>query len=40
MSRSPEIKAAVAKGRMGIVGVRYRLSDGLAEPVVEIGVEA
>ncbi|MEZ2122911.1 MULTISPECIES: carbonic anhydrase [unclassified Corynebacterium] len=38
LSRSPEIKARVSKGTCGIVGVRYRLSDGMAEPVVTIGV--
>ncbi|MBV7294135.1 carbonic anhydrase [Corynebacterium sp. TAE3-ERU16] len=38
LSRSPEIKARVSKGTCGIVGVRYRLYDGMAEPVVTIGV--
>ncbi|AZA12761.1 carbonic anhydrase [Corynebacterium choanae] len=37
LSRSPEIKARVTNGMVGLVGVRYRLSDGLAEPIVEIG---
>lgn len=40
ISRSPEIKAKVARGTCGIVGVRYRLSDGLAEPVVTVGVDS
>ena len=38
LSRSPEVKSKVSRGTCGIVGVRYRLSDGLAEPVVTIGV--
>ena len=38
LSRSPEIKAKVTTGQLGIVGVRYRLSDGMAESVASIGV--
>ncbi|MBN9645081.1 carbonic anhydrase [Corynebacterium mendelii] len=37
LSRSPEIKARVTAGMCGLVGVRYRLSDGLADPLVEVG---
>ncbi|AKK03969.1 carbonic anhydrase [Corynebacterium epidermidicanis] len=39
ISRSPEVKSKLQIGEVGIVGVRYRLSDGYAEPVVEIGVD-
>ena len=38
LSRAPEVKSKVSRGTCGIVGVRYRLSDGLTEPVVTIGV--
>nr|WP_048744064.1 carbonic anhydrase [Corynebacterium hansenii] len=38
VDRSPEIKARLADGRVGVVGLRYRLSDGLAETVVTKGV--
>lgn len=38
VDRSPEIKSRLADGRVGVVGLRYRLSDGLAETVVTKGV--
>lgn len=39
LSRSPEIRNKVVKGKLGIVGVRYRLSDGKAEECVALGVD-
>lgn len=38
ISRSPELKAHLDNGTVGVVGLRYRLSDGLAEPVCTFGV--
>lgn len=34
LSRSPEIAERVEEGKVGIVGLRYRLSDGLTETVI------
>ena len=39
VSCSPEIKGFVLSGMVGIMGVRYRLRDGMAEPVVSYRVE-
>lgn len=38
VDRSPEIKSRLADGRVGVVGMRYRLTDGRAEVVVAKGV--
>lgn len=38
VDRSPEIQARLAEGTAGVVGMRYRLSDGLAEPLVMRGI--
>lgn len=40
VDRSPEIQARLEDGRVGVVGMRYRLSDGRAETVVTKGVSA
>lgn len=34
LTRSPEISERVESGKVGIVGLRYRLSDGLTKPVI------
>ncbi|WP_255549573.1 carbonic anhydrase [Corynebacterium sp. TAE3-ERU12] len=39
IDRSPEIQQHLADGTVGVVGMRYRLSDGLAQPVVARGVD-
>lgn len=39
VDRSPEVQQRVADGRCAVVGLRYRLSDGLAEPLVSYGLE-
>lgn len=38
IDRSPEISTRLESGEVGVVGMRYRLSDGLAETVVTKGV--
>ena len=38
VDRSPEISSRLDSGEVGVVGLRYRLSDGLAETVVAKGV--
>lgn len=38
LSRSPEIAERVESGKVGIVGLRYRLSDGLTKPVINRNV--
>ncbi|ALC06771.1 Carbonic anhydrase 2 [Corynebacterium deserti GIMN1.010] len=38
LSRSPEIKREVDAGTVGIIGLRYRLSDGRTEPVISKNV--
>lgn len=39
MDRSPEIQQRVQDGRCAVMGMRYRLADGLAEPLVSFGLE-
>lgn len=39
MSRVPQLRERLDDGRIGAVGLRYRLSDGYAETVVTHGVE-
>ena len=39
VDRSPEIQARLADKRCAVVGLRYRLSDGLAEPLVSYGLD-
>lgn len=39
VDRSPQILEGVRDGSCGVVGMRYRLSDGLTEPVVTYGVD-
>ncbi|RIX33587.1 hypothetical protein D3M95_10175 [Corynebacterium falsenii] len=39
VDRSPEVQQRVADGRCAVVGLRYRLSDGLAEPLVSYGLD-
>ena len=39
VDRSPEIQARLADGRCAVVGLRYQLSDGLAEPLVSYGLD-
>ena len=39
VDRSPEIRERIADGRCAVVGLRYRLSDGQAEPLVSYGLE-
>lgn len=38
LSRSPEIHRKVETGELGIIGLRYRLSDGRTEPVISKNV--
>lgn len=38
VDRSPELRERLADGRCGVVGLRYRLSDGWAEPLVSYGL--
>ena len=38
IDRSPEIKSRLGDGKVGVVGMRYHLSNGLAEVVVTKGV--
>lgn len=38
LTRSPEIKSKVDSGEVGIIGLRYRLSDGRTEPVISKNV--
>lgn len=40
VDRSPGIVEKLRDGECGVVGMRYRLSDGMAEPVVTYGVDA
>lgn len=35
---SPVVASAISEGRLAVVGMRYRLSDGLVEPVVSRGL--
>lgn len=37
VDRSPQILNGLREGTVGVVGMRYRLSDGLTEPVVTYG---
>ena len=39
VDRSPQIAQRLKDGTVGVVGMRYRLSDGLTEPVVNYGLE-
>lgn len=39
LTRAPEIAERVEDGKVGIVGLRYRLSDGLTEPVITRNVD-
>ena len=39
MDRSPEIQQQVEQGRCAVVGLRYRLEDGLAEPLIAFGLD-
>jgi carbonic anhydrase len=39
VDRSPQIVQRLKDGTVGVVGMRYRLSDGLTEPVVNYGLE-
>ncbi len=39
VDRSPEIQARLADKRCAVAGLRYRLSDGLAEPLVSYGLD-
>lgn len=39
IDRSPEIRAGMDSGNVGVVGMRYRLSDGRAEIVAARGVD-
>lgn len=39
VDRSPEVQQSIQDGRCAVVGLRYRLSDGLAEPLVSYGLE-
>lgn len=39
VDRSPEIRERLNTGRCAVVGLRYRLSDGLAEPLVSYGLD-
>lgn len=38
LSRSPEIHQKVQTGELGVIGLRYRLSDGATEPVISKNV--
>lgn len=39
VDRSPEIRERLHEGRCAVVGLRYRLSDGQAEPLVSYGLD-
>lgn len=39
VDRSPEIRERIEDGRCAVVGLRYRLSDGQAEPLVSYGLD-
>lgn len=39
MDRSPEVQQQVEQGRCAVVGLRYRLEDGLAEPLISFGLD-
>ncbi|MGO1950482.1 MAG: carbonic anhydrase [Mycobacteriaceae bacterium] len=39
VDRSPGILSLLREGACGVVGMRYRLSDGLSEPVVNYGLD-
>lgn len=39
VDRSPEIRERLKDGRCAVVGLRYRLSDGRAEPLVGYGLD-
>lgn len=39
VDRSPEIAERLQDGRVGVVGLRYRLSDGMTEPLVSFGLD-
>ncbi|HIW96101.1 MAG TPA: carbonic anhydrase [Candidatus Corynebacterium gallistercoris] len=39
VDRSPEVQQRIADGRCAVVGLRYRLSDGLTEPLVSYGLD-
>ncbi|WP_018024848.1 carbonic anhydrase [Corynebacterium ulceribovis] len=39
LERSPEIQAGIQDGTLGLAGMRYRLVDGMAEPVVKLGLD-
>ena len=39
VDRSPEIQQRVKDGRCAVVGLRYCLSDGFAEPLVGYGID-
>lgn len=38
VDRSPEIQQRIRDGRLAVAGMRYRLSDGLAEPLISVGL--
>lgn len=38
VDRSPQILNGLREGTVGVVGMRYRLSDGMTEPVVNYGM--
>ncbi|WP_185769459.1 carbonic anhydrase [Corynebacterium anserum] len=39
VDRSPEIRERIVDGRVAVVGLRYRLEDGQAEPLVSYGLD-
>lgn len=39
VDRSPQILQLLKEGKVGVVGMRYRLSDGMTEPVVNYGMK-
>lgn len=39
VDRSPEVRQRIKQRRCAVVGLRYQLSDGLAEPVVSYGLD-
>lgn len=39
VDRSPQIAQRLREGTVGVVGMRYRLSDGLTEPVANYGLD-
>ncbi|WP_066589537.1 carbonic anhydrase [Corynebacterium provencense] len=39
VDRSPQILSRLREGTVGVVGMRYRLSDGMTEPVVNYGLD-